>query len=79
MGWQYYNTKYQRLLAEHNITQSISRKDHCMYNGAMEDFFGILKFEMFYGEKFDSINTFIDELRRYIDYYNNKRISLKLK
>lgn len=34
---------------------------------------------MFYGEKFDSINAFIDELRRYIDYYNNEQIYLKLK
>ena len=33
---------------------------------------------MFYGEKFESVNTFIDELKKYIHYYN-KRISLKLK
>lgn len=47
--------------------------------GAMENFFGRLKFEMFYGEKFQSVNTFIDELRKYIAYYNNERISTKLK
>ena len=34
---------------------------------------------MFYGEKFESVKAFIDELKRYIDYYNNERISLKLK
>lgn len=34
---------------------------------------------MFYGEKFESVNTFIDELKKYIHYYNNERISLKLK
>ena len=34
---------------------------------------------MFYGEKFESVNAFIDELKRYIDYYNNERISMKLK
>ena len=50
-----------------------------MDNGAMENFFGRLKVEMFYGEEFESINTFIDELKRYIDYYNNERISMKLK
>jgi len=78
-GWQYQHAEYQRLLSEHNITQSMSRKGNCMDNGAMENFFGRLKVEMFYGEKFESVNTFIDELRKYIHYYNNDRISLKLK
>lgn len=78
-GWQYQHAEYQRLLKEHNITQSMSRKGNCMDNGAMENFFGRLKVEMFYGEKFESVNTFIDELKNYIDYYNNERISTKLK
>ena len=78
-GWQYQHTEYQRLLAQHNITQSMSRKGNCMDNGAMENFFGRLKVEMFYGEKFESVNDFINELKKYIHYYNNERISLKLK
>ncbi len=78
-GWQYQHAEYQRLLAQHNITQSMSRKGNCMDNGAMENFFGRLKVEMFYGEKFESVNAFIEELKRYIDYYNNERISMKLK
>ena len=78
-GWQYQHAEYQRLLAEHNIKQSMSRKGNCMDNGAMENFFGRLKVEMFYGEKFESVNAFIDKLNEYIYYYNNERISLKLK
>lgn len=78
-GWQYQHAAYQRLLAEHNITQSMSRKGNCMDNGAMENFFGRLKVEMFYGKKFENVNVFIDELKRYIDYYNYERISMKLK
>ena len=78
-GWQYQHAEYQRSLLEHNIIQSMSRKGNCMDNGAMENFFGRLKVEMFYGEKFESVNAFIDELERYIDYYNNERISMKLK
>ena len=78
-GWQYQHAEYQRLLAEHNIIQSMSRKGNCMDNGAMENFFGRLKVEMFYGEKFESVNAFIDELTKYIHYYNNERFSLKLK
>lgn len=78
-GWQYQHAEYQRLLSEHNIKQSMSRKGNCMDNGAMENFFGRLKVEMFYGEKFESVNAFIEELKHYIHYYNNERISLKLK
>lgn len=73
--------KYQkRYRAEfNNIIQSMSRKGNCMDNGAMENFFGRIKVEMFYGENFESVNAFIDELKNYTDYYNNERISLKLK
>lgn len=78
-GWQYQHAEYQRTLSEHNIIQSMSRKGNCMDNGAMENFFGRLKVEMFYGEKFESVNAFIDELKKYIYYYNNERIFLKLK
>lgn len=78
-GWQYQHAEYQRLLSEHNITQSMSRKGNCMDNGVMENFFGRLKVEMFYGEKFESVNAFIAEIKRYIHYYNNERISLNLK
>lgn len=57
----------------------MSRKGNCMDNGIMENFFGRLKVEMFYGEKFESVNSFIDKLKEYIRYYNNDRISTKLK
>ena len=71
--------EYQRILKENNITQSMSRKGNCLDNSVMENFFGRLKIEMFYGEKFESVNTFIDKLKEYIYYYNNERIILKLK
>lgn len=50
-----------------------------MDNCAMENFFDRLKVEMFYSEEFESVNAFIDELKKYIDYYNyynNERISI---
>lgn len=78
-GWQYQHSVYQRYLQEHNMIQSMSRKGNCMDNGAMENFFGRLKVEMFYGEKFRSVEDFIAKLHDYISYYNNERISLKLK
>ena len=45
----------------------------------MENFFGRLKVEMFYGETFTSTDEFISRCKEYITYYNNDRISLKLK
>lgn len=78
-GWQYQHNEYQRSLQEHNIIQSMSRKGNCMDNGAMENFFGRLKVEMYYGETFSSVEDFIQKLNEYIKYYNNERISLKLK
>ena len=57
----------------------MSRKGNCMDNGIMENFFGRLKVEMYYGEKFESPSRFIEKLKEYIYYYNNERISLKLK
>jgi len=50
-----------------------------MDNGAIENFFSRLKVEMFYGEKIESVNAFIDELKKYIHYYDNERIFLNLK
>ena len=49
-----------------------------MDNGAMVNFFGRRKVEMFYGEEFESAEDFIHTLDDYIYYYNNDRISLKL-
>lgn len=78
-GWQYQHSEFQRYLKEHNMIQSMSRKGNCMDNGAMENFFGRLKVEMFYGESFSSVEDFVQKLHEYIYYYNNERISLKLK
>ena len=41
---------------------------------AMESFFGLLKSELLYLQKFSYIDHFRKELEEYIDYYNNKRI-----
>jgi len=78
-GWQYQMKQYQRILKDNNITQSMSRKGNCLDNSIMESFFGRLKVEMFYGEKFETINKFKSELVKYIDYFNSKRITSKLK
>lgn len=50
-----------------------------MDNVIMENFFGRPKVEMYYGERFESTCAFIEKSEEYIDYYNNERISIKLK
>lgn len=77
-GWQYQMRGYQYLLKQKGIKQSMSRKGNCLDNSVMENFFGLLKSELFYLQTFESINQFIRELEDYIDYYNNKRIKSKL-
>ena len=61
------------------IQQSMSRKGNCLDNSVMENFFGLLKSELFYLEKFSSYDELKEALEKYIDYYNNKRIKSKLK
>nr|WP_122983479.1 IS3 family transposase [Megamonas funiformis] len=78
-GWQYQNKRYQKLLKEKGIIQSMSRKGNCLDNAVIENFFGLLKSELFYLKKFKSVEDFIKELKSYIKYYNTKRIKIKLK
>ena len=78
-GWQYQMAAYRQILTEHGIIQSMSRKGNCLDNAAMESFFGRLKTECFYGKEFKTKEEIVEAVRDYLDYYNNRRIQLKLK
>ena len=80
-GWQYQMKEYKTILKEKGIIQSMSRKGNCLDNSPMENFFGILKNEMFYGHEyeFESLEQLEQAIIEYIDYYNNYRITAKLK
>ena len=80
-GWQYQHDSYHRFLESKGIQTSMSRKGNSPDNGMMESFFGILKSEMFYGyeKAFQSLKQLEQAIVDYIDYYNNKRIMVKLK
>ena len=49
-------------------------------NSACEGFFGRMKNEMFYGEKWDkiSVEEFISIINQYMQWYRDKRIKLSL-
>jgi len=80
-GWQYQHASYHQFLENKGIQPSMSRKGNNPDNGMMESFFGILKSEMFYGyeKTFQSLKQLEQAIVDYINYYNNKRIKVKLK
>lgn len=78
-GWHYQMKQYQFLLKQNGIRQSMSRRGNCLDNAIIENFFGILKSELFYLKKYDSITQLKKDISDYIQYYNHERIKLNLK
>ena len=78
-GWQYQHKQYQLMLRRKGVRQSMSRRGNCLDNAVAENFFGLLKSELLYLQKFESMEHFKKELIDYVDYYNNHRIKAKLK
>ncbi len=77
-GFQYTNNVFHQKLVDQGMTQSMSRVAHCIDNGPMEGFWGILKRERYYGRRFTSRESLIEMIRKYIDYYNCERTQRNL-
>ncbi|WP_083489495.1 IS3 family transposase [Heyndrickxia shackletonii] len=77
-GWHYQHNQWVRTLKENKIFQSMSRKATCADNASMENFFGILKQEMYYGEILVSYEELKRRIEEYIYWYNNERSKEKL-
>jgi putative transposase len=78
-GFQYQHPSWRILLSNADATQSMSRKGNCYDNAVMENFFGHLKEELFHHVRFLSTEALAAALKEYIHWYNNERISTKLK
>lgn len=78
-GWHYQHLRYQQILKDHGVIQSMSRKGNCLDNAMMENFFGLMKTELLYLHEWESVDQFEEALRAYIHYYNYDRIKLRLK
>ena len=78
-GWHYQHMKYQHMLKDKGIVQSMSRKGNCLDNAMMENFFALMKSELLYLREWESVEQFEKALRAYIHYYNHDRIKLRLK
>ena len=72
-GFQYTSCQFHTRLKNHHMKQSMSRVGHCIDNGPMEGFWGLLKREMYYGKRFTNRRTLVRAISEYIDYYNTKR------
>lgn len=77
-GWHYQHNKWVKTLKKNKVFQSMSRKGNCLDNSPMENFFGLLKQEMYYGEPLCSFEELKKRIEKYINYYNNTRIKQKL-
>ena len=77
-GWAYQMNAYVHTFKEKRIFQSMSRKGNCHDNAVMENFFGIMKQEMYYGMTYSSHDELKIAIEKYIKYYNEQRIKEKL-
>ena len=77
-GFQYTNRAFQHKLVQAGMTQSMSRVAHCIDNGPMEGFWGILKRERYYSRRFTSKRELVQMIQQYIRYYNTKRVQRNL-
>ena len=60
------------------MVQSMSRVAHCIDNGPMKGFWGILKRERYYGRRFTGKRDLVQMIQQYIRYYNTRRVQRNL-
>ena len=77
-GFQYTSKVFHQKLVDAGMIQSMSRVAKCIDNGPMEGFWGIIKREKYYGNRFESKESLIEMIETYIDYYNTKRLQRNL-
>lgn len=77
-GFHYQHRSWVKILEDNNIKQSMSRRGNCLDNSPMENFFGLLKQEIYYGVEYYNIDELVEEIKKYIYWYNNYRIKEKL-
>lgn len=77
-GWGYQMKAFRKRLKDNKVFQSMSRRGNCLDNSPMENFFSILKQEMYYGVIYESFEELKRAIDSYIYYYNHKRIKAKL-
>ncbi|TPG73032.1 IS3 family transposase [Brevibacillus laterosporus] len=77
-GFQYTNKMFKKKLDDAGMIQSMSRVSRCIDNGPMESFWGMIKSEMYYLNKFNTYKELEVAIMEYITYYNNHRYQKRL-
>jgi len=78
-GSQYASTDYQALLVKYGMICSMSRKGNCWDNAPAESFFGILKRELVFHNRYESRAQARQSIFDYIErFYNRRRIHSSL-
>jgi putative transposase len=78
-GTQYTSRAFQKALARHGITQSVSRPGNPYDNAVAESFFKTLKRELVKGRNYENQEEARQEIFKYIElYYNTKRMHSSL-
>jgi len=76
-GSQYTSYMYHGLVEDYGFTQSMSRAGYCLDNQPIERFFGLVKAEYYYRKRFDSLSLVEQGIEQFLQYYNERRITLK--
>ena len=77
-GSEYASKEYRSALEVTGLRVSMSRKGHCWDNAHMESFFGTLKTEMVYFQKFQRLEEAVAYITDYIHFYNCERLHSSL-
>jgi transposase InsO family protein len=73
-GVQYACTDFRKELDKHELIQSMSRKGNCWDNAVAESFFGIMKCELVYHERYEDHQDTLHSIFEYIEvFYNRQR------
>ena len=78
-GFQFTSKTFKFKLDQQSMIQSMSRVGKCIDNGPMEAFWGTIKSEMYYLNKFYTTENLINSIIEYIEFYNKKRFQAILK
>ena len=78
-GSQYCSAEYRKLLKQFKMTASMSRKGNCYDNAPMESFWGTLKNELIYRNRYATRREAMQEIKEYIEiFYNRQRKQARL-
>lgn len=77
-GSHYTSPRYQKLLKQYGLGQSMSRRGNCWDNAPQESFFGHLKDEVDY-QSSKTLQELKTKINHYMVYYNNYRYQWNLK